>query len=209
MVKKIVFLGPAGAGKTTIRRFFFEGIPADMLLKRQEPPSIGLKHDTFDYLFLYPVENNGKSPEKVPFKLALLDTSGQELEKWITTQRKEVFSGADIIFFIFDSSDWNDPVKKQFVCDHVWFVFNTRNQIAPEALLYILAHKFDKVASKKNDMETMRRKITEDLKDYMFKKKDVVIDFNVTITSMDKKYRRHTFSSMLNLTTDSLYEIMK
>lgn len=177
-------------------------------MKRQEPPSIGLKHDTFEYLFMYPVEKD-KQPERIPFQLALLDTSGQELEKWFTTSRDEVFPGADIIFFIFDSSDWNDELKRQFVCDHIWFTFKTRNELAPDALFYILAHKFDKVATKNMKINTMQRRIKEDLKDYIFRKKELIIDFNVYITSLDKKYRNQTFSTLLELMTDSLYDIIK
>ena len=177
-------------------------------MKRQELPSIGLKHDNFEYLFMYPVEKEGKQPEQIPFQLSLLDTSGQELEKWFTTSRDEVFSGADIIFFIFDASDWNDDVKRQFVCDHVWFFLKTRNELAPEALFYILAHKFDKIASKNTKIDAMQRRIREDLKDYIFRKKELIIDFNVYITSLDKKYRNQTFSTLLELMTNSLYEIM-
>ncbi|HME52303.1 MAG TPA: hypothetical protein VKM55_08800 [Candidatus Lokiarchaeia archaeon] len=207
-MKKIIFLGPPGAGKTTIRRFFFEGIPADLLMKRQEPPSIGLKHDNFEYLLMYPVEIEGKRPEQIPFQLTLLDTSGQELEKWFTTSRDDVFPGADIIFFIFDASDWNDDVKRQFVCDHVWFIFKTRNELAPDALFYILAHKFDKIAAKNVKIDATERHIREDLKDYIFRKKELIIDFNVHLTSLEKKYRNQTFSTLLELMTNSLHEIM-
>jgi GTPase SAR1 family protein len=209
MVKKIAFIGPPAAGKTTLRRFFFEGIPADLLMKRQEPPSIGLKHDVFEYLFMYPAETNKPSPEKIPFKLALIDTSGQEMEKWVTTQRKEVFSGTDIIFFIFDASEWADPTRRQYISDYIWFVLKTRNELAPTALLYILAHKYDKVAGKKNDVDAFRRDVAEGIKDYLFKKKEIVIDLHVAITSLHKKYRSNTFSTMLNLMTDSMQDIMK
>jgi hypothetical protein len=202
-------LGPPGAGKTTIRRFFFEGIPADLLMKRQELPSIGLKHDKYDYLFMYPVEKESKQPEHIPFQLALLDTSGQELEKWFTTSRYEVFSGADIIFFIFDASDWNDDVKRQFICDHVWFIFKTRNEVAPDALFFILAHKFDKIATKSVKIDAMQRRIKEDLKDYIFRKKELIIDFNVHLTSLDKKYRNQTFSTLLELMTNSLHDVIE
>ncbi|NMC03578.1 MAG: hypothetical protein GYA24_00125 [Candidatus Lokiarchaeota archaeon] len=211
MVKKVCFIGPPAAGKTTLRRFFFEGIPADMLMKRQEPPSIGLKHDVYDYIFMYPVEAKKPAPEKVPFKLALVDTSGQEIEKWVTTQRKDVFGGADIIFFIFDASDWVDPAKQQYICDYIWFVLKTRNELVPSALLYILAHKYDKVeklAGKKGDVAAARRRIAEDIKEYLFKKKELVLDPSVEITSLHKKYRHHTFSKLLDLMTDSMHEIL-
>ncbi len=178
-------------------------------MKRQEPPSIGLKHDVFEYLFMYPPETKKPSPEKIPFKLALVDTSGQEMEKWVTTQRKEVFPGSDIIFFIFDASEWADPARRQIICDYIWFVLKTRNELAPSALFYILAHKYDKVAGKKYDIDTARRDIAEGIKDYIFKKKDLIVDLHVSVTSLHKKYRNHTFSTMLNLMTDSMQEIMK
>ncbi len=211
MVKKIAFIGPPAAGKTTLRRFFFEGIPADLLIKRQEPPTIGLKHEVFEYIFMYPAETKTKrpSPEKVPFKLALVDTSGQEIEKWVTTQRKEVFSGTDLVFFILDLSEWADPVRRQYICDYIWFVLKTRNELAPSALFYILAHKYDKIAGRKGDIDATRREVAEGIKDYMFKKKELVIDLHVDVTSLHKKYRNHTFSTMLDLMTDSMQDIMK
>ncbi|MBN2154188.1 MAG: hypothetical protein JW839_22225 [Candidatus Lokiarchaeota archaeon] len=207
-MKKVIFIGPPAAGKTTLRRFFFEGIPADLLMKRQEPPSIGLKHEVFEYLFMYPVEKKKHSPEKVPFKLALVDTSGQEMEKWVTTQRKEVFSGTDIVFFIFDLGEWGDPARRQFICDYIWFVLKTRNEIAPSALLFILAHKYDKVAGKKGDVNATRRDVTEGIKEYLFKKKELVIELNVSVTSLHKSFRNHTFSTMLDLITDSMQDLM-
>ncbi len=209
MVKKIAFIGPPAAGKTTLRRFFFEGIPADLLMKRQEPPSIGLKHDVFEYLFMYPAETKKPSPAKIPFKLALVDTSGQEMEKWVTTQRKEVFPGTDIIFFIFDASEWADPAHRQIICDYIWFVLKTRNELAPSALFFILAHKYDKIAGRKSDIDADRRDIAEGIKDYIFKKKELVVDLHVAVTSLHKKYRSHTFTTLLNLMTDSMQDIMK
>nr|MDO8083985.1 hypothetical protein [Candidatus Sigynarchaeum springense] len=209
MVKKIAFIGPPAAGKTTLRRFFFEGIPADLLMKRQEPPSIGLKHEVFDYIFMYPPETKKTSPAKVPFKLALVDTSGQEMEKWVTTQRKEVFSGTDIAFFIFDVSEWADLVRRQFICDYIWFVLKTRNEIAPSALFYIIAHKYDKIADKRTDMDRSRRDVSEGIKDYLFKKKELVVDLPVSITSLHKNFRNHTFFTMLNLITDSMQDLLK
>jgi GTPase SAR1 family protein len=208
VVKKIVFLGPAAAGKTTLRRFFFEGIPSDLLMKRQEPPSIGLKFATYDYLFMYPAEIRKTLREQVPFKLALVDTSGQEMEKWVTTQRREVFSGADIILFIFDVSEWADPVKKQFIFDYIWFVFKTRNEIAPSSLFFIIAHKYDKIARNRDNVIDVQRKITEDIKDYLFQKKELILDLTVAVTSLHKNYRNHTFSTLLNFMTNSLNDVM-
>jgi hypothetical protein len=177
-------------------------------MKRQEPPSIGLKHDVFEYLFMYPAETKKPSPAKIPFKLALVDTSGQEMEKWVTTQRKEVFPGTDIIFFIFDAGEWADPTRRQFICDYIWFVLKTRNELAPSALFYILAHKYDKIAGRKGDIDADRRDIAEGIKDYIFKKKELVVDLHVSVTSLHKKYRNHTFSTLLDLMTDSMQDIL-
>ena len=84
-IKKIVFVGPPASGKTSIRRFFFEGIPADDILQTSESPTIGVKYNRYNYVCAAPIEKKGKTVEKIPVEVVMLDTSGQELERFITT----------------------------------------------------------------------------------------------------------------------------
>jgi GTPase SAR1 family protein len=114
-LKKIILIGPPEAGKTSIRRFFFEGIPAPELLEKPEAASVGFKYNNYEYLFSYPIEKEGIIPEKFPIQLSLVDTAGQELEKWLTIMKERVFGETDIILFVFDISNW--------------FIFNKKKEI--------------------------------------------------------------------------------
>ena len=107
MIKKVLFLGPAEAGKTSLRKFFFEGVPATQLLKESELPTVGLKYLKYDYMYSFPTKEKDDR-EKIPLSLSVVDSAGQNLKEWLTERKERVFPGSDIIFFIFDVSHWLD-----------------------------------------------------------------------------------------------------
>jgi GTPase SAR1 family protein len=205
-VKKIVFFGPASAGKSSLRKFFFEGMPADRILSEPETPTIGVTYNRYNYVYSYPVESGGHVPEKIPIELAIMDTSGQEIERFLTTQaREQVFKGADIVLFIFDVIDWNDDSgRKEYIMDFISFTNSARLELAPQSVFHVVGHKYDKHPAGKAAIEQTRFKIKNDLQDYVFKKTRTFIDFDVHIMSLHKDYRRDAFQELLDLTTGLL-----
>jgi len=185
-----------------LRRFFFEGVPADKILSETEAPTIGVKYNRFNYVYSYPVEKEGISPEKIPIELAMVDTSGQELEKFISTPAgDQVFKAADIVLFIMDVSEWENEMRKEYLMDFICFTNTARLQHAPQSVFHVIGHKYDLAPGGKAGLETLRGKIRTDLQDYIFKKTRKFLDINVLITSLRKEYRRDTFQEILDLTT--------
>jgi hypothetical protein len=151
------------------------------------------------------VEKEGMSPEKIPVELAMVDTSGQELEKFLTTSAgDQVFKGADIVLFIMDVSEWENEMRKEYLMDFVCFTNNARLEMAPQSVFHVVGHKYDLVPGGKAGLDKIRSKIKNDLQDYTFKKTRKFLDFNVHITSLKKDFRRDTFQEMLDLTTGLL-----
>jgi GTPase SAR1 family protein len=204
-MKKVVFVGPANSGKTSLRRFFFEGVPADKILSEPEAPTVGVKFNRFNYVYSYPVEKEGMSPEKIPVELATVDTSGQELEKFLTTPAGDtVFKGADIVLFIMDISEWENEVRKQYLLDFICFTNNARLEKAPQSVFHVIGHKYDLAVGAKDSLLKIRSKVKNELQDYVFKKTRKFVDFDVHITSLKKEFRRDTFQELLDLTTGLL-----
>ena len=207
MVDRIVFIGPPEAGKTSIRKFFFDGIPAGELLNKPEPPSIGMKYSNYTYLFTHPIEKDGEEPEKFPFKLSLLDTSGQEIVKWLTEEKENVFNDSTHIFFICDAADWLNEDWKNTLLELVGKINKERINLAPNALLHVIVHKFDKVSDQFDKIKEFKDKIKLELQDYFFKEHKLLLDFNVIVTSLYENYRKESFLDLLNVVTNSFMNV--
>ena len=106
MVKKILLFGPPEAGKTTLRKFIFEGVPPGRLVDEPELPTIGITYNRYGYVHYYPFYKPGKTPEKVPLNLIVFDSSGQEMDRWLDESKESVFGQTDLLLFIFDITDW-------------------------------------------------------------------------------------------------------
>ncbi len=193
-LKKIVFLGPPSSGKTSLRKFFFEGVPADKILETTEPPTIGIKHARYQYMYSYPVVKDGTSPEKISLDLSLMDTSGQEIDTFLASPaREQLFSNTDIVFFIFDASDWQNEKQRKRIMDFIFFTHYEQEVRSTDAIFHIIGHKYDKCRDGKDGMQQLLASIKNDLQDYVRMKTGKAPDFNVYLTSLHKEYRKETF----------------
>ena len=85
--KKIVLIGPPGAGKTTIRDVFFENANPLYLLRNPLDPSRGINSN------VYSIFNSN---------IGIFDLAGQENNVWFFNKSVEIFKGSDLIICVFD-----------------------------------------------------------------------------------------------------------
>ena len=75
MSQKIIFIGPPGVGKTTLRRVFFEGESSRKLLEYAIEPTYGKETLILDF----------------SQSIGIFDLAGQENERWLDSEEKNVF----------------------------------------------------------------------------------------------------------------------
>ncbi|MBN2152433.1 MAG: 50S ribosome-binding GTPase [Candidatus Lokiarchaeota archaeon] len=206
VTSKILFMGPPAAGKTTLRRFLFEGVPALELLEHPETPTVGLKYNAYAYVSTKRAEKDkkAKKAEVVPISLSVVDSAGQNLDEWLNERKDRVFPGADVIFFIFDVSEWLQEDNKKSLSELIMRIYNTRLELAPESSFYIVGHKFDKIPEGKTYRDAMAKRIKRELNDYIFDKMLKYLDFDIYLTSIQEEFADETFLTLINLTTDLL-----
>ncbi len=130
MAKKIVFVGPASAGKTTLRKIFFEYQTSEQLLQFGLDPTYGMES-----LVL-----------KLGQEIGVFDLAGQENSRWMETEEKEVFAGTSIIIVVFDVSS---PVE--IILDFIAKLVKVRDEVTPSALIFMMVHKVDLVSAQTLD----------------------------------------------------------
>lgn len=91
--QKILLLGRAGTGKTTIKKIIFEGIDPKELLVNPLDPTRGLSPSVYSWLDL---------------KVGLFDSSGQELDSLLNNKDEYdvAFFETDVVIYIFDYPTW-------------------------------------------------------------------------------------------------------
>ena len=99
--KKILLLGKAGTGKTSIKKIIFEGLnPKDLLYNPLEPTR-GISPSVYSWLDL---------------KLGLFDSSGQELGFLLNNENDSehalAFENTDFIIYLLDYPGWNSKSEE-------------------------------------------------------------------------------------------------
>lgn len=138
MGKKIIFIGPPGAGKTTLRKVFFEGESSSNLLDYALEPTHGKES-----VILQLNEDVG-----------VFDLAGQENTRWFETDDKEIFYDTKILIVVIDITTDHEKIL-----EFIRKVIKIRNEITPTAIIYILIHKIDLVAQK--TIKTLKYKISD------------------------------------------------
>ncbi len=88
MGKKIIFVGPPEAGKTTLRKIFFEGE------NRKELLEFGLE----------PTHGNENILLNLSETVGVFDLAGQENQRWLETDERSIFYDSEIIIIVLDIS---------------------------------------------------------------------------------------------------------
>ncbi len=124
MEKKIIIVGPSGAGKTTLRKIFFEGENSSKVLEYGLEPTRGQ-----DSVLLNLSE-----------KIGIFDLGGQENQRWFETDEKKIFHDAKIILAVFEITS---PFKN--INNFLEKLIEIRDQLTPLSMIFILMHKIDLV----------------------------------------------------------------
>ena len=84
--KKIVFVGPPGSGKTTVKEVYFEMANPIKLLEESLPPTKGFNSNIYSFF-----DSN----------FGLFDVGGQENQQWFSKE-KNIFNESSVIICIFE-----------------------------------------------------------------------------------------------------------
>ena len=128
MGKKILLLGRAGVGKSTLKEIIFEGNDPDELLVHSLAPTMGIETSVYSWLDL---------------ELSVFDTSGQELKALLEDESEQLlaFGGVDIVIYVFDYQIWLRD--SQEISDEIKAVNKIMRRVTKQAQLILLFHKID------------------------------------------------------------------
>ena len=128
MGKKILLLGRAGVGKSTLKEMIFEGKNPEDLLIHSLVPTRGIETSIYSWLDL---------------ELSVFDTSGQELKNLLKDESEQLlaFGGVDIVIYILDYEIWHSD--SQEISDEIKEVNKIMRKINKQAQLMLILHKID------------------------------------------------------------------
>ncbi len=177
--KKIIFVGPAGSGKTTLKRVFFDMANPFYLLRTPLEPTRGINSMVYS---LFKV------------KIGMFDLAGQENQDWFNKD-KNIFSGANIIICVIDI---NSYLKEIFE------FFNDFFEIYRDLKLFdcytlILLHKIDLI-----DPLYLQHKLKA-INEFLEKESIEKINLAIHTTSIAEDY----FFKTYDLFTEIFTEIFK
>ncbi len=178
MSKKIVFVGPSGAGKTTLRKLFFEGENSTKLLEYALEPTYG---EESLILRLPGIKED----------IGIFDLAGQENERWLSTDENSIFYGTKVIIVVIDISS-----SLEDILNFINRIIEIRNELTPETLIYVLLHKIDLVREKRI------RDINAGINNAFRSEKLIKFLF----TSLKKKYFTQTFSYFIEIMKSCLVD---
>ena len=178
MSKKVIFIGPSGAGKTTIKKIFFEGENSTKLLEYALEPTFGEE----SLILRLP----GLREE-----IGVFDLAGQENDRWLDTEENDIFFDAKIIILVIDASKNLESIKI-----FIKKVFEVRDKITPSTLVYVLLHKIDLISPKKiNEIKYSLKSLFSSTNSAKF-----------VFTSLKKKFFKQTFSYFIDIMKDCISE---
>ena len=141
--KKLLLMGRAATGKTSIRKIVFEGAnPKDLLYNPLEPTR-GISPSVYSWLDL---------------KLGLFDSSGQELNDLLENPDDSecllAFENTDLIVYLFDYPTWAS--NSQQIIEDIQRISKIIKNISSDIKLVLFIHKIDLIGK-----ETRRKSLKE------------------------------------------------
>jgi len=180
MSKKIIFVGPSGAGKTTLRKVFFEGENSSKLLEYALEPT----HGEESFIFGLPRLNED---------IGIFDLAGQENHRWLETEDKAIFYDTKVILVVFDAT-----ANLDFILSFIGKILEIRALLTPSSFIYVLIHKIDLINQRR--IRDIRVGITEAYP------KEKLIKF--LFTSLKTQYMTQTFSYFIEIMKKCLEDVI-
>ena len=172
--KKIVLIGPAGTGKTSFMKTFFEKYSPISLLKEPLNPSRGI--NTSNYYLL-------------DIKLGLFDLAGQENDLWLSDANKSILNNSNLIICIFDILNSVESIV-QFLLS----VYQIQVELNLESCRVVaFMNKIDLVGN-----SYVKRKI-KTIHEFFTKQHPRGEIFEIFQTSITKEHYFYTFKVLLKL----------
>ncbi len=180
MSKKIIFVGPPGAGKTTLRKIFFEGESSTKLLEYALEPTYGEE----SLIMRLPGLNQD---------VGIFDLAGQENKRWLDTDEKRIFIDTRLILVVIDIISSYDEIFK-----FIRKIIDLRNTITPSTYIFVLLHKIDLVSEKK--VREIKSLVKNEFSN------DILINF--LFTSLKREFFAQTFSNFIDIMKICLQDIL-
>jgi len=133
MNKKIIFIGPPGTGKTSLRKVFFEGESSKRILDYALKPTIGEESIVLNF----------------HEKIGIFDLAGQENDLWLEISENSVLIDSRIIILVVDCTE---SIENNL--EFIKRVINIRDQFVLDGLIYLLVHKIDLISE--SDLNDLR-----------------------------------------------------
>ncbi|MHA1677717.1 MAG: ADP-ribosylation factor-like protein, partial [Promethearchaeota archaeon] len=176
MGNKLIFIGPPGAGKTTLRKIFFEGENTKKLLEYALEPTYGEE----SIILRLP---------KIHEEIGIFDLAGQENERWLESEERAIFLDTNIILGVMDVTAEIDAI-----IEFITKILKIRNEVTPSAFVYILLHKIDLISFKKLE------RLKDEIKFKFIDAKQTKFFF----TSLKREFFYQTFSCFLQIIKKSI-----
>ncbi len=163
--RKILFIGPPEAGKSSIRLVFFDDKKPKSLLDDPIEPTRGIENYMYNWLDV---------------KTGIADSSGQEINRWLNQDREMAFNETDSIIFVFDVSQFAESYQE--ICEKIAKALQRKTKLAPRASFSIFLHKIDLLPEEKSEnmLKTIKQKINAYLTSQNLKREMLLITYYAT-----------------------------
>ncbi|MHA1376682.1 MAG: ADP-ribosylation factor-like protein [Promethearchaeota archaeon] len=172
--QKILLLGRAGTGKTTIKKIIFEGVDPKELLVNPLDPTRGLSPSVYSWLDL---------------KIGLFDSSGQELEALLNDKDEYdlAFHNTDAVIYIFDYPTWVGNSEE--IISEIQKIQKIIEDDSYSTRIIIFIHKIDLI--NKENRKDILKEITKVLKEKL--------PFSIFYTSIHPEFIFSTYNAFYEI----------
>jgi GTPase SAR1 family protein len=173
MVNKVILIGRANVGKTTIKQVLFEGSdPNDLIINPLEPTR-GIISSIYTWMDL---------------RLSLFDTSGQELPLLLENEddHRLAFDSTDAVIYVIDYPIWSTQSLE--VVEEIQNIFKFIEENYKQSKFYIFFHKIDLINQKyKGNFDIINNQLVNRL--------NLPIDLKIFFTSINPELIYNTYNA--------------
>jgi len=148
--RKILLLGRAGVGKTTIKEIIFEGHDPRDLLINPLSPTRGIKPSVYSWLDI---------------SLGVFDSSGQELNGILNNNKTQfvAFENTNVIIYIFDFTTWASKSKE--IIREIQDIIDIIRIRSYDSKIILFLHKIDQLdpSNRESNIKNIKNEIQNQL----------------------------------------------